>query len=183
MVLFPSFGCSRFLLWHWDLMYRDVSQSYKQFRPDILDISPAQLRRNKNVYITHLCATLLSHNYLPQAVLMREVVIENKCRLIYQLTLSDRLMHCIWVKILNDCLASELLPQCYAYQKGKSYFSAVRACAAFVRQQHKQNKVDLYVLRCDIKKYFDSIPVHQSSSAGEQFCDASGWCSMVRGFF
>ena len=151
-----------FLSAHWDTMYRDLCLQYRNYRLDVTQLHAAQLHSHKRKYIDALSKALTHQSYHPQPTHMREFYID-KWRNFYAITLTDRLLQTIFVELLNTCLESYLTPNCHAYRKGRNIFEAIRQCSAYIRKQRKNSKVDLYVLRSDISRYFDSIPVHNAS--------------------
>ena len=151
-----------FLSTHWDSMYRDLCLKYRQYRLDTTKLHAAQLHGNKRNYINALTKALAQQSYRPQPACVREFYID-KWRSFYAISLTDRLLQVIFVKLLNTCLEKHLTPNCHAYRKGRNIFDAIRQCSTYIRKQKKRSKLDLYVLRSDISRYFDSIPVHDAS--------------------
>lgn len=161
MRLFSNYD-EAFLMTQWDEMYRDLCASYRHFRLDATQIHAAQLQQHKKTYIRLLTKSLAERSYWPGPAHLYALYLK-KWRYLYAINLTDRFMQVLWAKRLNTYLENTLSPNCYAYRKGKSYHDAVQQCAAFIRQQHQESKLDLYVLRSDIHQYSDSIPVHAAS--------------------
>lgn len=162
MQWFQLFKQRKSLLAYWELLYCKLVARRRQFRPDLTGVRPVQFYMHRHVYIKHLIDALAKQIYHPQPAGTREVYVK-KWRRVYDISLTDRLLQEIWVDILNSSLETHLTHQCYAYRKGKFFFSAIRECAAFIRKHKKDGHVDLYILRSDIANYFDSIPVHAKS--------------------
>lgn len=85
-------------------------------------------------------------------------VTEPKRREIYALRFEDRVVqHSICDNVLRPWLEPRLIYDCAACRIGKGTHFAMDRLAGFLREFYRAHGSQGYVLKCDIRKYFDSI--------------------------
>lgn len=99
---------------------------------------------------------------------IKNVTLNGKVRKLFQLRVTDLIVHGVVAEILNERMQSELSSQVYSYQRGVPWWRAASDFARYVRE-HRRSRPrvsdrGLYVLRRDIREYTDSIPVADSSN-------------------
>ena len=86
------------------------------------------------------------------------MVRDPKCRMIHAPRYEDRVVqHCICDQVLGPVLENRLIYDNAACRKGKgTHFALARTTQFFVDFHHKYG-TDGYILKCDIRKFFDHI--------------------------
>jgi retron-type reverse transcriptase len=114
-----------------------------------------------------LAAEVGSGTYQFQPARLRSLTVGKKLRQMYVFCLTDRIVHSVVGTIVSQASAGVLSPNLYSYIKGRSWTSAVRAFARYVREHRKRlpdpRTRGLFVLRRDVLDYTNSIPVDDSS--------------------
>jgi len=91
-----------------------------------------------------------------------------KMRKVYSFRIIDRIVHGAIYRMIAEDLNRFVSPHVYSYVKGRGKQHAIKAFADFLRRHRKLRRRPqdrgLYVLRCDIKSYGESIPVHVGSA-------------------
>lgn len=91
---------------------------------------------------------------------------DGKERQLYDFPVIELIIHDAVAQWLAEKASPHLSPQLYSYRTGISYHRAVRDFGRYVRV-HRRERSDtsggLYVLRRDVRAYFDSIPVHDEA--------------------
>jgi hypothetical protein len=93
-------------------------------------------------------------------------VLLDKPRDIFYFEALDLVVHAVVGQLLTDAVEPSLSPHVYSYRPGMSSWRAVRALAAHVRRYARPLPADrrgLYVIRCDVQSYADSIPLDAGS--------------------
>lgn len=114
------------------------------------------------------------HTFSP--VRLNDIILGGRRRTVYSFTHIDHIVHAAVYAMLADDMQSMVSPHVYSYVKGRDKQQAITAMAKFVRAHRKKHPDPktrgLYVLRCDIKAYGQSIPVGPSSLLWGQIRDA-----------
>lgn len=85
-------------------------------------------------------------------------VYDPKVRLIHALHYQDRVVqHCICDEVLAPLLEKRLIYDNSACRRGKGTHFAVERLSLFLREYYKKYGTQGYILKCDIRKFFDSI--------------------------
>ncbi len=80
-----------------------------------------------------------------------------KLRHIHKATVRDRILHHAVFKVLNPIFESTYIHNSFSCRVGKGNHKGVKALAHILRQASKNNTQTCFVLKCDIRKFFDSI--------------------------
>lgn len=95
------------------------------------------------------------------------VTVKAKERVILRLNISDHLLHGVASELLVSEMNKHLSESVHSYRKGYSWHTAVSHLARFIREHRKArpNPKDrgLFMIRRDIRKYTDTIPVGDNS--------------------
>jgi len=83
-------------------------------------------------------------------------IFDNKKRDIYKAEVRDRIMHQIIYDYLILCFEPVFITDSYASRKRKGQYKALKTFCYFTKLACSSNK-ECYVLKCDVRKYFDSI--------------------------
>ncbi|MBW2421812.1 MAG: hypothetical protein JRH19_24960 [Deltaproteobacteria bacterium] len=106
-------------------------------------------------------------SYEIEAGINRTIHVKGKERTIYAFKLTDLIVHRVVASIVNEAMEPLLSSGLYSYRKGMSWREPVAGLASYIRE-HRRSLPDprtrgLYVLRRDIHKYADSIPVREGA--------------------
>ncbi len=90
-----------------------------------------------------------------------------KTRVIYRGSITDTVVVSVLAKVLRRLAEPLVSERVYSYRPGRSALQAARDFAAYVRA-HRRARPDprtrgLYVVRRDVARYGESIPVHEAS--------------------
>lgn len=118
--------------------------------PGVDGVKIEDFQKNQDQNIAQISHSLLHGTYQFQPALGIEM--HEKKRLVFVLTISDRMVSQAISQVLANPLEKYFHICCYSYRPGRS---AVHA-AEFLQKQLKTNQFP-YILRCDIYKYFDHI--------------------------
>lgn len=109
---------------------------------------------------------LITKRYRPEP-LTRFVLRDPKTRVIYKSQFRDRIIHHALVNILQPIYEPRVIYDSHASRKGRGTTSALERYQAFLRQVthggtqsptgRNNNDVIGYVLKCDIKHYFETV--------------------------
>ncbi len=80
-----------------------------------------------------------------------------KLRQIHKATVRDRVVHHALFRVLYPMFASTFMADSFSCQIGKGTRRGVRRVQAMIRKVSQNGTAPCYVLKCDIKKFFDSI--------------------------
>ncbi len=83
-------------------------------------------------------------------------IFDNKKRDIYKAEVKDRIVHQIIYDYLLAIFEPSFIADSYASRKNKGQYRAVNTLRYFVKLSFSK-KQSVYILKCDVKKYFDSI--------------------------
>ena len=77
--------------------------------------------------------------------------------------LCDFVVHAVVAEVLDEAIAARLSPRLYSFRRGRSNWQALRDFARFVRA-HRRALRDprargLYVLRADVRRFCESMPL------------------------
>ena len=88
----------------------------------------------------------------------RFMIYDPKKREIQALPLSGRVMqHSLCDNILAPYFENRLIHDCAACRKGKGTHFAMNRLTAFLQEFYKKHGANGYFLKCDVRKYFDSV--------------------------
>jgi len=142
--------------------------SNRLYKPGPDGVSFASICFDSRKFAKMLARTIASGKYRAQPARTRVVMINNKSRKLYEFHLNDVIVHAVVASTLNEAMAPLLSPRLYSYRKGVCWSDALADFSAYVRQHRKtcQNPQQrgLFVIRRDVTKYTDSIPVGANSS-------------------
>lgn len=80
-----------------------------------------------------------------------------KLRHIHKAWVRDRVLHHAVFQVINMIFEPTFIPTSYSCRVGKGSHRAVERLADILRRESKNNANQCWALKCDIKKFFDSI--------------------------
>lgn len=112
---------------------------------------------NLSKQLTELSESLKNHTYTVGAY-YHFFVYEPKKRSIHALRYPDRVVqHCLCDEVLSEVLEKRLIYDNAACRKGKGTHFAIYRLSAFLQKHYRECGTEGYFLKCDIRKFFDSI--------------------------
>ena len=84
-------------------------------------------------------------------------ITDPKLRRIHKASVRDRLVHHAVHRQLYPFFAKTFIADSYSCQLGKGTHKAVARFKTFARQSGRNNTITCWVLKCDIRKFFESI--------------------------
>ena len=84
-------------------------------------------------------------------------IFDNKKRDIYKAEVKDRIINQIVYDYLLSIFEPTFISDSYASRIGKGQYKAIGAFRYFIKLVSNQNHGRCFVLKCDVKKYFDNI--------------------------
>ncbi len=103
-----------------------------------------------------LRSELLLHCYNPKP-LVNFIVRDPKTRKISKSDFRDRVIHHALCNIIEPIFEKGFIYDSYANRKGKGTLKALQRFDCFKRKISKNNTIKCFVLKADIKKYFESV--------------------------
>jgi len=80
-----------------------------------------------------------------------------KLRLIHKANIRDRIVHQAVYQILNPVFESIFIPDSYSSRKTKGSHKAVYKLRKYLLGTSRNNTNNCWIVKCDIKKFFDSV--------------------------
>ncbi|MBI4281294.1 group II intron reverse transcriptase domain-containing protein [Candidatus Uhrbacteria bacterium] len=80
-----------------------------------------------------------------------------KRRHISKAIVDDRVVHQALVQVLEPMVEPSFIFDSYASREGKGTHAAIARFAGFLRRASRNNQRTVFILKCDIRKFFDSI--------------------------
>lgn len=84
-------------------------------------------------------------------------VFDNKKRDIYKAMVRDRIVHQIIFDYLEEFFEISFIKDSYSSRKNKGSHKAIKTFRYFIKLVSGGNKTQCFVLKCDVKKYFNSV--------------------------
>ena len=131
------------------------------------DVSLASIVLHRARVARLLARDVSSGAYALQPGELRTIKARNKLREVYSCRLTDLIVHGVVADLVREAVAPTLSPRVFSYRKGTSWTAPIAQFAAWVRAtraaQPDVRERGVYVLRCDVDSYTDSIPLGPSS--------------------
>lgn len=125
-----------------------------------------------------LAVAVAGGTYQFAPAVLKSIYIDGKQRVIYSFTLLDRIVQKAVYRILAEAIQPRVSKQVYSYMPGRGRAQAVQDFTHFLKAHRRfhddPRRRGLYVLRCDIKSYGESIPVAPHSSLWKELAHHFG---------
>ena len=136
------------------------------------DVSLASVVTHRDEVARLLARAVAAGEYHFRPATVRTIRAGGKLRDVYALSLADMLVAAAVADALDAAIAPTLAPSLYSYRAGVPWWRGAQALASYVRA-HKRAHPDprdrgLYVLRRDVERYTDTIPVGPGSAIWPQ---------------
>ncbi len=80
-----------------------------------------------------------------------------KLRRIHKATVRDRVLHHAIFRILNPIFEPTFIPNSFSCRVGKGTHKGMKTVAAMLRAESRNNTRPCFALKCDVRKFFDSV--------------------------
>lgn len=80
-----------------------------------------------------------------------------KLRRIHKATVRDRVLHHAIFRVLNPIFEPTFIPNSFSCRIGKGTHKGMKKVAEMLRAVSQNNTRECYALKCDIRKFFDSV--------------------------
>ncbi len=130
----------------WEIFKRD-----KRNRPDV-----EAFEKNVECEIFKLARELLDKSYR-HGHYRRFWIRDPKLRRIHKATVRDRVLHHAIFKVLNPIFEPTFIPTSFSCRIDKGTHRGVEYLMQALRAVSKNNKENCFVLKCDVRKFFDTI--------------------------
>ena len=84
-------------------------------------------------------------------------VYDPKLRHIHKATVRDRILHHALFRVLDRIFEPTFIPSSFSCRIGKGTHKGVKKVAEMLREVSKNNTRPCFALKCDVRKFFDSI--------------------------
>ncbi len=147
-------GCTR-NLWNELCSYDNLLLAFTKARKHKTQ-KPYVIEFEKNLENNLLRSELLLHSYNPKP-LIHFIIHDPKTRKISKSDFRDRIVHHALHNIIEPIFEASFIYDSYANRIGKGTLKAIQRFDAFKRKASKNNTVKCYILKADIKKYFENV--------------------------
>jgi retron-type reverse transcriptase len=103
-----------------------------------------------------LRSELLLHSYEPRP-LVNFIIRDPKTRKISKSDFRDRVVHHALCNVIEPIFEKRFINDSYANRKGKGTLKAIQRFDYFKRKASRNNTIPCYILKADIRKYFESV--------------------------
>src|SRR3989344_3442451 len=140
--------------------YENLELAFKKARKGkTLKPYVIEFEANLNENLKQLRQELLFHAYRPKP-LETFILRDPKTRKISKSAFRDRVVHHAVCLIIEPYFERIFIYDSYANRKGKGTLKAIQRCDNFARIVSRNNSGRAYVLKCDIRQYFETV-THQ----------------------
>ncbi len=126
-------------------------QSDKQKKPDVAEFA---LNLERNIFDLYRDLKSGTYRHGPYRGFW---IHDPKLRRIHKATVRDRVLHHAVFKVLNDVFEPIFINDSYSCRINKGTHKGMKRVASMIRAVSGNYTKPCYVLKCDIKKFFDSI--------------------------
>jgi RNA-directed DNA polymerase len=144
-------------LWHELCSYDNLLLAFKRARKHKTTKDYViQFERNLQDNIILLRTELLFYCYKPKS-LISFIIRDPKTRKISKSDFRDRVIHHALCNIIEPIFEKRFINDSYANRIGKGTLNAIKRFDYFKKIVSKNNTVSCYVLKADIRKYFENV--------------------------
>ena len=119
-----------------------------------LDIQQFELNLEDQLFLLH--EDLIRRSYIHNTYTPFYIT-DPKLRHIHKATVRDRVVHHAVFRVLEPIFDKTFIHDSYSCRTGKGSHRAVCRLEQFLRPASQNNHQNVYALKCDIRKFFDSI--------------------------
>jgi RNA-directed DNA polymerase len=130
----------------WEIFKRD-----KRNKPDVMEI---EQNIEREIFKLHRELRNKTYRHGPYSGFW---IRDPKLRRINKAVVRDRILHHAIFKILNPIFEPAFIPNSYSCRVGKGTHKGVEDLEKMIRTESKNHTQKCWVLKCDVKKFFDSV--------------------------
>lgn len=137
--------------------YQNLMNAYKKARKKKTKKDYVlEFEKNLKENLLLLQTELLLHSYRPKP-LKTFIIRDPKTRKISKSDFRDRIVHHALCNIIEPIFEKSFIYDSYANRTGKGVLKAIKRFEKFSRKVSRNNHHNAYVLKADIKKYFENV--------------------------
>jgi len=129
----------------------DVFKSDKRSKPDVIDF---ELNLEENIFSLYRDLKGGVYKHGPYKGFW---IHDPKLRRIHKATVRDRVLHHAIFSVINPIFEPTFIPDSFSCRVGKGTHKGMRKVADMIRTVSRNNTGPCYALKCDVKKFFDSV--------------------------
>ena len=127
---------------------------FKEDKKNKLDVMDFELELEKNIFDLYRDLKNEIYKHGPYKGFW---IHDPKLRLIHKATVRDRVLHHAIFSVLNPIFEPTFIPNSFSCRIGKGTHKGMEKVANMIRTVSKNNTRKCYALKCDIRKFFDSV--------------------------
>lgn len=128
--------------------------NFKHDKRKRLDVQEFEISLEENIFELHRGLNDGSYRHGPYKPFY---IHDPKQRLIHKATVRDRIVHHAIYSVLNPIFEPTFIANSFSCRIGKGTHKGVKALEKMLRKVSCNNTRNCFALKCDIKKFFDSI--------------------------
>ncbi len=129
-------------------------REFKKGKTKKIDVIEFQKNLKDNIYNLH---NELKNKIYEHSAYFSFYVKDPKLRHIHKASVKDRVLHHAIFRVLYPIFDRIFIFDSYSCRNNKGTHRAINRLNDFVRKVDKNNTKTCYILKCDIRRYFDSI--------------------------
>jgi len=129
-------------------------KEFKKGKGKKLDVQEFEFNLEDNIFQLHEDLKNKSYTHSSYASFY---VTDPKLRHIHKACVRDRVLHHAMFRVLYPIFDRNFIYDSYSCRLGKGTHRAVSRLEDFVRKLSRNNHRNIYALKCDVRKFFDSI--------------------------
>lgn len=129
-------------------------QKFRRGKRNKFDVQEFEYNLEDNIFQLH---QKLKNRTYKHSIYKSFYIQDPKLRCIHKACVKDRVLHHAIFRILYFIFDTTFIFDSYSCRIGKGTHRAVNRLQKFARKVSKNNTKTCYILKCDIKKFFDSI--------------------------
>ncbi|MEK7180863.1 MAG: reverse transcriptase/maturase family protein [Patescibacteria group bacterium] len=129
----------------------DAFKSDKRKKPDVMRF---EWQLEENIFRLHRELKSATYRHGPYSGFY---VTDPKQRHIHKALVRDRVLHHAVFSVINPIFEEMFIPTSFSCRVGYGTHRGVEALAGMMRQVSKNNTRTCHVLKCDVRKFFDSV--------------------------
>src|SRR3989344_2981846 len=129
-------------------------QEFKQGKTKKLDVRQFEFNLEDNLFELHSELVLKTYRHSDYTAFY---ITDPKLRHIHKACVRDRVLHHAVFRILYPIFDKVFIFDSYSCRVGKGTHQAVKRLKQFCQKASRNNFQNLYALKCDVKRFFDSV--------------------------
>ena len=127
---------------------------FKEDKKNKLDVIDFELELEKNIFDLYRDLKNGTYKHGPYKGFW---IHDPKLRRIHKATVRDRVLHHAIFSVLNPIFEPTFIPNSFSCRIGKGTHKGMKKVAEMLRTVSQNNTRQCYALKCDIRKFFDSV--------------------------